>query len=95
MGAKAPKFKGFLMLFNFLEFLGIEHKEKAKSVTISNKETQEIEIINEIIECEQIYKIEEKEIIKNDKKIIKQIIEIQPLGNGKAIKVVRSQTMER
>lgn len=91
-GVKAPNLKDFkLMLFNFLEFLGLEYKNKPKKVVINDMETQE----TEIIDSEQTYKIETKEIKKSDKETIRQTIEIKPIGNGKALRVVTNQMIGR
>lgn len=79
------------MLFEFLNFLGINNKTQKQNNNEINKNIEK----TEIIEHEQIYKIEEKETINKDNKKIKKIIETIPIGNGKAIRKVQIKNIDR
>lgn len=81
------------MLIEFLNFLNINNSNKINhNKTIEErKHNEEIEIMDE----EQTYKIMETEVKKNNNKIIKQITKIIPIGNGKAIKKIQTQCINR
>lgn len=79
------------MLSDFLNFLNLNNKATSKKTITINKNNEE----QEVIQSEQVYKIEEKIIIKSNNEKAKQIIEIIPIGNGKALKRVQTQTIGR
>ena len=80
------------MLIEFLNFLNLKSDNVKQSVEIKEPKTnEEIEIADE----EQTYKIIETEYKKSNNKTIKQTIEIVPIGNGKAIKRIKTQCVSR
>ena len=79
------------MLFEFLNFLGLSDNKINNKTKINSKNSEDTEIIN----SNEKYNIDIKEFTNSKNEKIQEATEIIPLGNGKALKIVKTKIIGR